>query len=181
MASDIRGRKVGQQLIISAPVLMRKRPDPSVVKQVERMNLLHDEVDRIREAAGERARGVDTKASFLVVAAGVVAPATLMERAGVPAVLVALPLVFVLISIVLATVALWPRKRLDLGAQHLFDLFYDSEDSRIRMEVRILKMKVQASNKRESRTRMLAVFTSAGFVSLTLAVALLGAAVVTSN
>lgn len=42
------------------------------------------------------------------------------------------------------------------------------------MTVRVVRMKVDAANKRERRTRVLAAFTSAGVVSLTIAVALLG-------
>lgn len=95
---------------------MKRRVDSSLSDRVARLAQLHGEVDSVRAAAADRARSVDSKASFLVVAAGVLVPATLIDRGGGHVALDVLPLGFTLLSIVFATVALSPRKRLDLGA-----------------------------------------------------------------
>jgi hypothetical protein len=135
-------------------------------RSAQRVQMIHDEVNLMRADASDRARSVDSKASFLAVSAGVIIAAAASSQWTQPWGLAILPMSFSAIGLVFAAIALRPGTRPDVTPQILFDRWADSEKYPATVEADILKSKVAAFTKRESVIRSRARSTSIGFAFL---------------
>jgi len=136
-----------------------------------RIQLIHDETDLMRADAAERQRSVDSKASFLAIAAGVVIAASASSNWDQPWVLAVLPMLFSALGLASAAIALRPGTREGVTPQILFNRWADSEASVGTVEIDLLKSKIQAFSARENVIRSRARATSVGFIFLIAGVA----------
>jgi len=131
-----------------------------------RVRLLSDELDKLMSDASERSESVNSRASFLAVAAGVLVAAataqlwTQAEFVGIVA------LALASIGLLCAAVALRPAKRPGLIAQRLVDRYFDSRRSALEMEAEIVQDKASVISARESDMRSRAAWIVAGFFAL---------------
>jgi hypothetical protein len=131
-----------------------------------RIQLIHDETDRMRAEAADRQRSVDSKASFLAVAAGVVIAAAAASDWNQPWLIAILPMSFSALGLAFAAIALRPGTRDDITPQILYDRWADSEHSVGAVELDVLKKKIRAFTAREKVIRSRARATSVGFLFL---------------
>jgi hypothetical protein len=76
-----------------------------------RIRLLNAELDSIRQSAVERTRSIDSKSSFAVVAAGVLAGATFTGLVTADTYFIGLiPFALTVASVIAAIIALWPTR-----------------------------------------------------------------------
>ena len=144
-----------------------------------RIQLIHNEIDLMRADAADRQRSVDSKASFLAVAAGVVIAAAASSDWHQPWLLAILPMSFSALGLAFAALALRPGTRDDITPEILYDRWVDSEKSVGTVENDVLKSKIRAFAAREkvisSRARATSVgfnFLLAGVISLAVVFAL---------
>lgn len=134
----------------------------------ERLELLTAEVDRLALSSTERSGKVDSKLSFLAVAAGIVIAGhtsiawNLFWVASVPSMGLALA------SLVIAAIGLRPQKKFDLTADGLVALWLDSEETTTAIERSILKEKARLAALHEASLRSRGRLAMAGFWCLVL-------------
>jgi len=131
-----------------------------------RIQLIHNETDLMRADAADRQRSVDSKASFLAVAAGVVIAASAASDWHQPWLVAILPMSFSALGLAFAAIALRPGTRDDVTPQILYDRWADSEGSVGKAELDVLKSKIRAFTAREKVIRSRAKATSVGFLFL---------------
>jgi len=134
-----------------------------------RIRLLSVELDATRLAASERKRSIDTKSSFIVVAAGVLASATftglVTSRAWY---LGFIPFVLTLASIVAAVVALWPLPTWAPSGRLLVDEWVENCKGPEALEDYLLEVKAEENRHRDNRNQKQGTATKVGFVLLIL-------------
>jgi hypothetical protein len=146
----------------------------------KRVALLSTELDVQRVAAQDRANSVQTKASFLVVAAGLFSASTGATAAAVPKTWASveaahyvpvLPILFALVTVVFCAMSLWPTAQSVVIPGKLKDEWIDSTKSDYALEVFLLQVKVDAWNdlQRVNGTRV--TYLKWGFGFLVAAVA----------
>lgn len=138
-------------------------------QRVLRVELLNEETDRLLAASQSRAESVDSKSSFLAVAAGIIIAAAVAQKWSTPGVLALLPLLFAVIGLALSAIALRPGKRKDLTPRNITQLWLDSEHTVATAQLEILKAKVTAFDIRERDLQGRAQISTLGFVALLLA------------
>ena len=136
-----------------------------------RIRLLDEEADVQRESAAERARSVQNKASFLVVAAGFLAGSAFLSPKDVWWIIAILPPLFALATVILAAIALWPANLDVIGPRKLTRTWVDTDKTDYALEVFLLECKVKEWEEVQARTNTRVRALKAGFVFLTLAVA----------
>jgi p-aminobenzoyl-glutamate transporter AbgT len=144
-----------------------------------RVALLNTETDVQREAAATRASSVQSKASFLVLAAGVVATSALFQPTKL-GLLAFSPLVFTLASVILAAIALWPANLRVIDPRLLKNKWIDARASDYELEVFLLEAKVRAYEEQQARTNTRVRALKAGFVLFVIAIASLLAVAISS-
>lgn len=147
-----------------------------------RTRLLSAELDTLRDSAWERTRSIDTKASFVVVSAGVVAAATSTGLISADTwFLGAIPLGLTLATIIVAAAALWPVAIKHPTGQALVDRWLDTCESLDALEIYLLKMKASEIRLRNDANQRRGKLTKWAFklliaaVATTLVVAILNA------
>lgn len=147
-----------------------KTPTPSA--KLGRIRLLSAELDESRRAAVERTRTTDTKASFLVVAAGFLAGVTGSELVRPETWFVGVvPLILTLATVVVSAVVLWPRRlRVPSGPQ-MVAAWVDAEMTPDDLEDHILEVKSKEVSNRNDQNERKAEWTKWGFVLLISALA----------
>ncbi|NEM91613.1 hypothetical protein [Galbitalea soli] len=146
----------------------------------DRLAMLGAEVDAQRLAAQDRATSVQNKASFLVLAAGLLAGSNVIAPK-VDWLLSTLPLLFTLVTVVAAAVALWPADLRVIEPRLLKDKWLGARESDIAIEGMLLEAKVQAYEYQQARTTTRVRALKTGFVffvaavTATLLVVLIGA------
>lgn len=149
--------------------MWRKVTQPSTRRL--RVRLLDEEANVQREAAAERARSVQNKASFLVIAAGFLAGSAFLSPKEVWWIIAILPPLFALATVILAAVALWPANLDVIGPRELKRQWVDSDKSDYALEMFLLECKVVEWEELQARTNSRVKALKAGFVFLALAVA----------
>lgn len=136
------------------------------------MRLLSAELDESRNAAVERTRTTDTKASFLVVAAGFLAGVTGSELVSDETWFVGVvPLVLTLATVVVAAVVLWPRRLRVPSGPDMVKMWVDADMTPEVLEDHILEVKSKEVENRNKQNERKAGLTSWGFLLLIAAMA----------
>lgn len=163
---------------------MRKQERMASEQRLSRIRLLSDELDRLRLSALERTRSIDTKASFVVVAAGVIAAAAFDGLANSQMWLIALiPVVLTVATVVVAAVALWPVKLESASGRDVVNEWVDADMTPSELEDSLLEVKAVEIEYRDAKNESKARATKWAFGLLVsslvsaLAVAAIGAAV----
>jgi hypothetical protein len=138
----------------------------------KRVALLSSETDVQRLAAADRATSVQNKASFLVLAAGILSTSSLFVPAKL-GLLALSPLVFTFATVIFAAVALWPANLRVIDPRLLKNKWIDSKLTDYDLEVFLLEAKVQAYEDQQSRTNTRVRALKVGFVLFAIAVAAL--------
>jgi hypothetical protein len=145
---------------------------PERSERRKRVALLNDELDIQREVAAERARSVQTKASFLVVIAGLLAGAAFDTPWGTASwALSAVPLVMALGAVVAAVVALWPAPAGAIDPVAVRAKWIDNTQGSYELEIYLLKLKTTAYSDMQDRTNKRVIALKVGFILLSVAIA----------
>jgi hypothetical protein len=137
-----------------------------------RVALLNAEADTQREVAAERARSVQTKSSFLVVIAGLLAGASFDAPLGSDSWwLAAVPLALALATVVTAVVALWPAPAGAINPAAIRSMWIDNTQGSYELEIYLLKVKTVAYTETQDRTDRRVTALKIGFVLLSAALA----------
>jgi len=145
----------------------RKSRHLSSDERTKRIRILNAELDVLRNASFERARIIETKSSFIVVAAGVLASVTGLSLVIAETWFVGLvPFGLTVAAVAVATVALWPRK-VDLpSARQVVDAWVDADMPADELEDNVLEVKAQEVTNREAQSEKRARLTNWGFALL---------------
>ena len=148
------------------------RQTPATSAKPARTRLLSAELDESRRAAVERARTNDTKASFLVVAAGFAAAITGSELVEARTWFMGIiPLLLTLATVVVAAVVLWPRRLSVPSGPEMVAAWVDADMTAEDLEDHILEVKSKEVMNRNKQNERKAKLTSWGFSLLIAAMA----------
>jgi hypothetical protein len=130
----------------------------------KRIRILNAELDVIRNASYERSRTIDTKASFIVVAAGVLASVAGLSLVARETWFIGLvPLALTVAAVAVATIALWPRKIGLPSARQVVDAWVDADMPADELEDNVLEVKAQEVTNRDAQNEKRAHLTNWGF------------------
>lgn len=149
------------------------------IERAARIRLLNADLEVLRATAIERTRQTETKASFIVVAAGVLASAAGIELITTDTWLVGLlPFGLTIATVVVSTVALWPRKLDVPSARSIVNRWVDSSKSVAELDDYLLEVKAHEVELRDDQNELRMKWTKRGFklLLLSLVTALLVAA-----
>lgn len=147
-------------------------PEPALAEQQARVRLLNEELSQLRGAAVERTRTTDTKASFLVVAAGFLAGVAGSELVDSDTWFIGLvPLSLTLATVVVSAMALWPRALSVPSARHVVDTYVNANMSPETLEDHLLEIRTKEVEKRNAQNESKAGLTKWGFILLIAAMA----------
>lgn len=139
----------------------------AAVERAARIRLLNTDLEVLRATAVERTRQTETKASFIVVAAGVLASAAGIELIKIETWLAGLlPFGLTIATVVFATVALWPRPLQVSSARNIVNLWVDSSESLDDLDDYLLETKAHEIELRDKQNELRAKWTKRGFVFL---------------
>lgn len=148
-------------------------------ERAARIRLLNADLEVLRATAVERTRQAEMKASFIVVAAGVLASAAGIELISADTWLLGLvPFGLTIATVVVSTVALWPRKLDVPSARSIVNRWVDSNKSVEELEDYLLEVKAHEIELRDAQNELRMKWTKRGFklLLLSLLTALLVAA-----
>ena len=150
---------------------MRSRAERN---RVGRIRLLSAELATGLTRAIDRTRSIETKASFIAAAAGLVASATIPTVAtGRYWFVAVVPLGLAVVTVIYAARALWPKSLEVSGARLLVDTYVDAEMTPETLEDHLLEVRAVEIEKRDEsnieRTKRMTV----GFSCLSLSLAAL--------
>jgi hypothetical protein len=154
-------------------------PDPSTAVKEQmrllgkRIAILGPELDRLALDADERSRSVDSKASFLSIAAGIVVASQFQNSWNLPWFVVSVPLLFAVMAIAAAAVALLPSRRVDLRPDLIVANWLDTTSASLQIEKTLIEQKSQIAVGRENSLRRRGVIVAVGFLMLFFSVAAL--------
>jgi hypothetical protein len=139
-------------------------------RRAARIRLLSDQLDHLRSSAVERTRSIDTKASFVVVAAGVIATTTFAGLDDSRTWLWGLvPLTFTIATVVAAAIALWPVKIESPSGRKMVSLWVDEDGlAPDVLEDRILEVKTVEVEYRDEKNETKGLATKFAFFFLIL-------------
>lgn len=140
-----------------------------------RVRLLNVELDSIRQAANERTRSLDSKASFAVVAAGVLAGTTLTGLVNADTYYIGLvPFSLTVGAVIAATFALWPTKMWAPSGRLMVTEWVDKEAMTPEdLEDHLLEVKAREVEKRDE-------YNERRSTSVKVSLVLLGASLIAS-
>lgn len=146
--------------------------EPALTQQQARVRLLNEELSQLRGAAVERTRTTDTKASFLVVAAGFLAGVAGSELVDSDTWFIGLvPLSLTLATVVVSAMALWPRALSVPSARSVVDTYVNADMSPETLEDHLLEIRTKEVEKRNTQNESKAGLTKWGFILLIAAMA----------
>ncbi len=135
--------------------------------RVKRIRLLSAELDNTRQAAVERTRSIDSKSSFAIVVAGVVAGAAFTGLVDPRFCFIGLiPLALTIGSVVAAVVALWPTRLWVTSARDLVDTYVENPMSGDELEDHILEVKAKEVTGRDKYNEKRSTATKISLVLL---------------
>lgn len=147
-------------------------PEPAVTLKQARVRLLNEELSQLRAAAVERTRTTDTKASFLVVAAGFLAGVAGSELVNADTWFIGLvPLSLTLATVVVSAMALWPRALSVPSARFVVNQYVDADMTPESLEDHLLEIRTKEVEKRNEQNESKAGLTKWGFILLIAAMA----------
>lgn len=149
-----------------------KKSTPPPSERRLRIALLNEESNIQRDVAAERARSVQTKASFLVVIAGLLA-STAFDTSEDSSLwwLSTIPLSLALGTVVAAVVALWPAPAGAIDPAAVRATWVDNAKGSYELEIYLLKLKVIAYTEMQNRTNKRVTALKVGFILLSVAIA----------
>lgn len=148
-------------------------------ERVARIRLLNAELDAHRGIALERTRQIETKASFIVVAAGVLASATGATLVSTDTWLLGLvPFALTVATVVVATAALWPRPLKVPSARSIVNRWVNETAPTDDLDDYLLEVKVVEVELRDDQNELRMKWTKRAFrlLALSLVTAFLVAA-----
>lgn len=127
-------------------------------QRLARIRLLSTELDNLRLNSMERTRSIDSKASFAVVAAGVIAAAAFDSLSSSHIWIAALiPVSLTVATVVVAAIALWPYKLKTPSAREVVDQWVEADLAPSDLENNLLEVKAKEitfrNSKNEDRAR----------------------------
>jgi hypothetical protein len=135
----------------------------------KRIDLLSTEADVQRQAAADRATSVQNKASFVIVAAGLLTTSSLLDPKAHW--LVAIPLLLTLATVILSAVALWPAPLKVIEPRLLVDTWLNTKAGDDDLAAYLLEAKVEAFEQQQARTDSRVAALKWSFVALSASVA----------
>lgn len=133
-------------------------------ERTQRIKILSAELDVLRAAAFERTRTIETKASYIVVVAGVLASVTGVSLVTTDTWLIGLlPFGFMIAAVIVATIASRPRKLGLPSARQVVDTWVDADIPAVELEDNILEVKAKEITKRDESNEKRANITNWGF------------------
>jgi len=146
-----------------------------------RIRLLNGELEQLRATALERTRQTETKASFIVVAAGVLASATGIELITTDTWLIGLaPFGLTIATVLVSTAALWPRTLQVPSARSIVDRWVDADTTPTDLDDYLLEVKAVEVELRDQQNEIRMKWAKRGF-GLLLASLLATMVVATTN
>ncbi|CAL4859996.1 hypothetical protein MMM2322_01670 [Microbacterium sp. MM2322] len=132
-----------------------------------RVSLLSAELDNTRDAALERTRLLNTKASFVVVAAGVIGSASSVGVLQSDSSLIwLLPFGLTFLTVLASTITLWPRSLTVAGGREMVETWRVSELTGEELEDHLLEVKAREVESRDAQYKVGARWTRVAFVLL---------------
>ncbi|MCM3614598.1 hypothetical protein M3672_09130 [Microbacterium enclense] len=148
-------------------LIEQAQAERAAVERAARIRLLNTDLEVLRSTAIERTRQTETKASFIVVAAGVLASAAGIELIKTETWLAGLvPFTLTIATVVVAAVALWPRLLNVPSARKITNRWVDSDKSLDDLDDYLLETKVVEIELRDKQNETRATWTKGGFVLL---------------
>lgn len=149
---------------------MRSNPER---ERLARIRLISLELDHIREAAIERSRSIDSKSSFIIVAAGFVTGATSTDLVTSTSFYVGLvPVALTVASMVAAVIALWPTRLWAPIGRSLVTAWVEDpvtveslEDNILEVKAREIEARDAYNERRSTATRWSFVFLVLGLIA----------------
>lgn len=147
-------------------------------ERLARIRLLSLELDHIRQVAIERSRSIDSKSSFIIVAAGFVTGATFTGLVSPASFYIGLvPVAFTVGSMVAAVIALWPTKLWSPIGRSLVSAWVEDpmtaetlEDSILEVKAREIEARDAYNERRSKATRISFRLLIAGLITAFLVV-----------
>jgi len=136
----------------------------SAEERAERIRILNAELDVRRVASSDRTKTIETKATFVVAVAALLASVTGLSLVTLDTYLVGLiPLGLMIAAVASAMMALWPRKLDVPSARSLVDTQVESPKTADELDDFILEVKAKEITKRDDQTEERAKHTTRGF------------------
>jgi hypothetical protein len=132
----------------------------------DRLDIVHEEVDRLRDDIAERRRSVNARASFLAVASGVLIAASATNASDDSNVWLLVHVALSVLGLIAAAVSTIPENRRELSAVRLGDKYIDSEKSPAMIFREILDSKILAIAGQERTLRRRGYTVTLGFSAL---------------
>jgi len=134
-----------------------------------RIRLLNKDLEVLRASAVERTRQTETKASFIVVAAGVLASAAGIDLIKPETWFIGLvPFGLTVATVVVATVALWPRELEVPSARSIVTRWVDEDKPEAELDDYLLEVKATEISLRDDQNELRSKWTKRGFSYLVL-------------
>lgn len=150
----------------------RADAERAAAERAARIRLLNKDLEVLRASAVERTRQAETKASFIVVAAGVLASAAGIDLIKAETWFIGLvPFGLTVVTVTVATVALWPRQLGVSSARSIVDRWVDSDKSEADLDDYLLEVKATEISLRDDQNELRAKWTKRGFSYLLLSLA----------
>lgn len=136
-------------------------------ERAKRVRLLNTALDAIRHSAVERTRSIDAKSSFVVIAAGVLAGATLASLVTARTYYIGLiPFALTTASVIASIVALWPTKLWAPSGRLVVDTWVDDPIKGVVLDDYLLEVKAREVEARDVNNEHRATATKTGLILL---------------
>ncbi|UNK71729.1 hypothetical protein [Microbacterium sp. H1-D42] len=136
----------------------------SAEERAKRIRMLNAELDVRRVASSDRTKTIETKATFVVAVAALLASVTGLSLVTLETFLVGLiPLGLMVAAVASAMMALWPRKLDVPSARSLVDTQVESPKTADELDDFILEVKAKEITKRDDQTEERAKHTARAF------------------
>lgn len=140
-------------------------------ERLARVRLLSAELSELRVASVERTRSLDAKASFLVIAAGVLGTSIGLGVLSPEIIALSLtPLSLVAGTLLCATVALWPRATKLPSGREVVNRWVEAKMTAAELEDHLLEVKAEEVANRDKGNQLKARYVKFGFVLLVISI-----------
>jgi hypothetical protein len=146
---------------------VRKQDEIAAADKLARIRLLSEELDNTRQASVERTRSIDSKSSFAIVVAGVVAGAAFTGLVDPRTCYIGLvPFALTIGSVIAAVVALWPTRIWVTSARDFVNTYVNDPMSGDVLEDHILEVKAKEITHRDEYNEKRSTATKVSLVLL---------------
>lgn len=144
-----------------------KKASLAAENKVARVRLLSTEMDNVRQASVDRTRSIDSKSSFAIVVAGVVAGAAFTGLVDPRSCYIGLlPFALTIGSVIAAVVALWPKRLWVTSARDFVNEYVEKPMSGDELEDHILEVKTKEVTVRDEYNEKRSTATKVSLVLL---------------